>query len=345
MNDSNPVSYIGITPLYDFICDSDELRLDEAYAIRKYDATLATKFFSSEDMFLRSLSALPPNYLLFQEPRFSIADYHQFLNTFEPLLNLTDPVSIAFFRPTVQLFRLLKLFRPGRLRGGDTHVIARSVQSEREHWETLLSHRCTRMVIDPFVPQKYPATYSFQPKDISLFASFRNRMSRILEPIAQGQPLFASLELAFDLYAREDFEDVEIVNSLTALEALLLTDGKSEITYRLSMRVAHLIGTDDDSRKKLFHNMKEFYDLRSMIVHGSRMKPKHRTRLEQSDDLREIVRAVLLTILTLIGEGMNKPQIDQLLDEIIFDQFRRLQVQKSTLELHLALYKPRDWVQ
>jgi len=338
MNDLDPVSYVGITPLYDFICDGGELRLDEVFVIREYNATLTKAFLSSDDVFLRSLSALPPNYLLFHEPPFSSVDCERFLNTWDTCKPGTDPVNMCFYDPTVRLFRLLRLFRSGRLRGGDTYVIARFVESERERWRTLNAHRCTRMTIDPFVPPKYPATYSLQSTDIQLFASFRNKMSPILERIAQSQPPFASLELAFDLYAREDFEDVEIVNSLTALEALLLNDSKNELTYRLSMRVAHLLGTDDDDRKRLFRDIKEFYDLRSTIVHGSQIKPKHHSRLEQTNELREIVRSVLLTILILIGEDMNKSQIDQLLDEIIFDGFRRLQVQLSALELQVALH-------
>ena len=340
MNDSDPVSFVAITPLYDFICDGDELRFDPAFSVRAYDATLTKAFLSSDDVFLRSLSALPPNYLLFHEPQFSSADYHQFCSTWVECPPFSDPVSIAFYQPTVRLFRLLRLFRPGRLRGGDTYVIARFVVSEREHWQTLNAHRCTRMTIDPFIPPKYPPTYSLKSADIQLLTSFRNKMSPILERVAQSQPSFASLELAFDLYAREDFEDVEIVNALTALEALLLNDSKSELSYRLSMRVAYLIGTDDETRKQLFRDMKEFYDLRSTIVHGSQIKPKHQSRLEQSDSLREIVRIVLLTIIALIGEGLNKLEIDQLLDEIIFDEFRRLQVQKSALEMQVSLVQP-----
>jgi hypothetical protein len=42
---------------------------------------------------------------------------------------------------------------------------------------------------------------------------------------------------------------------------------------------------------------------------------------------------------------MNKSQIDQLLDEIIFDGFRRLQVQKSALELQVSLFHPPVRVQ
>jgi hypothetical protein len=345
MNDSDPVSYVGITPLYDFTCDSNELQLDQSFAIRGYDETLTRAFLSSDDVFFRSLSALPPNYLLFHKPSFSSADYHQFFTTWDTCPPFSDPVSIAFYQPTLRLFRLLRLFRPGRLRGGDTYVIARFVEGEREHWRTLNAHRCTRMTIDPFIPSKYPATYSLTSEDAQLLASFRNKMSPILERVAQSQPPFASLELAFDLYAREDFEDVEIVNSLTALEALLLNDSKSELTYRLSMRVAYLLGTNDETRKRLFRDVKEFYDLRSTIVHGSQIKPKHQSRLEQSNELREIVRIVLLTILALIGEGMNKSQIDQLLDEIIFDGFRRLQVQKSALELQVSLFHPPVRVQ
>jgi len=345
MDDSDLISYVGITPLYDFICDNSELRLDETFVIREYDAALTKAFLSSDDVFLRSLSALPPNYLLFHSPPFSTADVEHFAKTWDTSSPFSDPVNVTFFQPTLRFFRLLRLFRSGRLRGGDTFVVASHLRHEREEWRTLFSHRCTRMIIDPFIPPKYPATYSLRSTDAQLFASFRNQVSPILERMAQNDKLFPSLELAFDLYAREDFEDVEIVNSLTALEAMLLNDSKSELTYRLSMRVAHLLGTDGETRKKLFGDMKEFYDLRSTIVHGSPIKPKHHSRMAKSDDLREIVRVVLLTVLMLIGEGMNKLRIDQLLDEIIFDDALRLQVLKSALELQVSLYPPPVRVQ
>src|SRR5262249_29386363 len=129
--------------------------------------------------------------------------------------------------------------------------------------------------------------------------------------------------------AREEFEDIDIVNALTALEALLLNDSKTELTYRLSMRVAHLLGVDAASRREIFEDMKDFYDVRSAVVHGSKIKPKHQTRMEQSEMLREIVRKTLLAVLPVVAEGMTREQLDLLLDEIVLDENMRLRVQRT----------------
>ena len=79
--------------------------------------------------------------------------------------------------------------------------------------------------------------------------------------------------------------------------------------------------------------MKDFYDLRSKVVHGSELRPKHRTRLELVDDLREIVRQTLVTVMALIAEGMSKPERDELLVEIQLDEARREKAQEIASRL------------
>lgn len=129
------------------------------------------------------------------------------------------------------------------------------------------------------------------------------------------------------------------MNALTALEALLLNESKTELTYRLSMRVAHLLGTDAISRRDLFRDMKGFYDLRSAIVHGNQIKSKHRSQMERSDYLREIVRRTLIAVIALLSDNMNKTAIEEILDEIILDEMKRLEVQRIVMQFSL-LYSP-----
>ena len=84
------------------------------------------------------------------------------------------------------------------------------------------------MTIDPFVPFMKDATFSFNSRDVPSFNTFQGKLQPILESIHkdQSKPL-RSLELALDLYAREEFEDADVVNLLTALEALLVNDNTS----------------------------------------------------------------------------------------------------------------------
>jgi hypothetical protein len=340
---SLPVSWFGITPLYDFNCDADDLCLDEAFHLKKYEAFMAKPFLMSNDAFLRSSSAIVPDYVLWQEPTLnpqtvkSLLDYVELSGGHYLSPAAHEVIYSTFFAPAILLFRVLRLFKAGRLRGGDTYVILRIQDKSQEKWESVTSHRCTRMTIDPFIPMKHQGIFSLNSAELPIFNALRDCLRTILESANKKQTsILASLELAFDLYAREEFEDIEIVNALTALEALLLNDSKTELTYRLSMRVAHLLGADAPSRRQLFEDMKDFYDVRSAVVHGSQIKPKHQTRMEQSDILREIVRKTLLTVLPLVAAGMARPQLDLLLDEVVLDENVRLSVQKTAAKFLLT---------
>ena len=53
-----------------------------------------------------------------------------------------------------------------------------------------------------------------------------------------------------------------------ALECLYLPEGNRELTYRLSLRIAKLIGTQLDERKEYTKTVRDLYESRSRIVHG-----------------------------------------------------------------------------
>jgi len=85
--------------------------------------------------------------------------------------------------------------------------------------------------------------------------------------------------------------DSQLLDCTTALEALLGTS--TEISFKLSFRVAALLATNDDQRSDLLKLMKDFYDTRSKLVHGAHLKEKHQSLLRRVDDLRSIVRQLL----------------------------------------------------
>lgn len=92
------------------------------------------------------------------------------------------------------------------------------------------------------------------------------------------------------------FADSQILDAITALEALLGTD--TEISFKLSFRVAALLATSDAERATLLKLMKDFYDTRSKVVHGAHLKEKHHRLFQRVDELRSIVRQLLRSFVT-----------------------------------------------
>jgi len=82
--------------------------------------------------------------------------------------------------------------------------------------------------------------------------------------------------------------DSKLVDSVTALEAILGAD--KELAFTVAFRVASLLAGDDGER---FKTVKGFYDTRSAIVHGSKLKPTHLRHLEKADELTGLVRRLL----------------------------------------------------
>ena len=83
-----------------------------------------------------------------------------------------------------------------------------------------------------------------------------------------------SMELAIrrinQCYLRHNEDDI-IIDATIGLEAMLSDSGQSEMTHKLSMRVAAISQLSDYIKmkpKKVFEEMKKIYQARSMIVHG-----------------------------------------------------------------------------
>lgn len=79
-----------------------------------------------------------------------------------------------------------------------------------------------------------------------------------------------------------------------ALECLILPKQSEELTYRLSQRVARLLGENADERVKLAKRTKDLYGTRSKIVHSGHYEVTE----EECNEIRSIVKTVICELLT-----------------------------------------------
>ena len=66
--------------------------------------------------------------------------------------------------------------------------------------------------------------------------------------------------------------DDKLIDYLIGFEALLLPNDKLELSFKLALRTAVLIGKNIKQKKEIFLIMKKAYGVRSSIVHGEEIK-------------------------------------------------------------------------
>lgn len=127
--------------------------------------------------------------------------------------------------------------------------------------------------------------------------------------------------------------DSQLLDAITALEAILGTE--TELSFRLSFRVAGLLASDDDERAQLFKLMRGFYDTRSKIVHGGKLKQKHEQHLAKIEELHAIVRRLLKSLVAFSvrpAPGYSNSFFREQLDIALLDATEREKV-RSALSL------------
>jgi hypothetical protein len=336
--------FIALTPLYHFTSDANELSLGNKFRLVRYSGEPPLNLVA-DDILLKHLQICAPDYMLWQLPRLPYQDWGQLKLSAPTAEEFAAAMQPLFFFPAANLFRQFRLFKPGRLFAGETFILLNPTFMAKDFWETQIGQRASLMRIDFSILPHETETFSLSAAEAPFFDAFSGALSPLLDSLNTPDCAFPQLEMALDLFGRADGLDNEVLYSLTALEGLLTSESTSELSYRLSLRVASLLGTNDESRKQVFKDMKEFYDLRSKIVHGIgfKLKPKHHARLQQIPVLREYLRRVLLSIMALLIEGMSGAKLEELLDDIVLDETARRKVQGNAAKYtHLAFAPPEQ---
>jgi hypothetical protein len=85
-------------------------------------------------------------------------------------------------------------------------------------------------------------------------------------------PAYTQLSLAMEYFNKSYIEPClprdSLLDSVVALEFLLLKGTKDELAYRLSIRAAFLLGSSADERKEIYQSVKKAYNLLSKVIHG-----------------------------------------------------------------------------
>lgn len=123
---------------------------------------------------------------------------------------------------------------------------------------------------------------------------------------------------------RDDSEDA-FLDILIGIEILLTDNEKSEVTYKLSIRVAYIMsklnkGNNVDYRIII----KELYKYRSFIVHGSSDKNKFSISKTLNKDCHSIALDIFkqtLKFIILKKELLNSKNIPQDADNMIMNEF------------------------
>lgn len=315
-----------VTPLYHFASDTADLSIADGISVRSLGECSAIEV---DQDFARHLHIFQPDYLLWDQCHFHGETFGEELSL---LINAEKAEEVPgslqrlvdrLIAPTGELLRLFRLFKPGRIRAGETFILWKPATAVNE-WESIASTRASGMVVDYSLLIAKTTSYVLNSADIPLFHTFR----MLVEPILARLSSFPTLEAAVEIYGAENGERLDAVGAITALEGLLSASGDSEgLAYRLALRIANLLGRDAHQRKGIFKEVKGFYDLRSKIVHGTALKTKQVGWLKNLDLLREMLRTVLLSVLGLVTDGFELSGLPDLLDDLALDDERRKQVQ------------------
>lgn len=114
----------------------------------------------------------------------------------------------------------------------------------------------------------------------------------------------------FNLGSEEQDPENKFIEFFVAFEALCLQQ-PSELSYRLGLRTATLLGDSSQEKEEIFHFMKDAYALRSRIVHGKTPKIKNR-KVDPKDyvpRLERYLRKSIRKYLSMIEEFKDQQKI------------------------------------
>lgn len=100
-----------------------------------------------------------------------------------------------------------------------------------------------------------------------------------------------SFNLAVSYFNRsygQRFLTNEFLDIMFVLENIFLRDGIQELKYKLSLRMAYVLGANDNTKREdIFTFIKDCYDIRSKIVHGSKIPELDKKKIFK---LRELTK-------------------------------------------------------
>ena len=130
--------------------------------------------------------------------------------------------------------------------------------------------------------------------------------------------------LDYFLYSwRAYYREQACINLCIAMEQLFSPSGNTELTHRIAFNASRFLGTDAESRRGVYDDVRSFYGIRSRIVHGDKMNAKAAALLESlMPKVFRLCAAALKRILmdeTLIRQFSSKDGRLELFNSWLFE--------------------------
>jgi len=163
----------------------------------------------------------------------------------------------------------------------------------RKTWADRYQHELAR-----FQPQRFDfGPPAIEPLDQEEISRLRRAVSSILGNNGRFRGLqyaLSRLSRSIERYAPNDHE--RLLDYAIALEALFLNDispDRSELTYRLRVRVARYLAEAYDERSQIFQTVGNLYKYRSTIAHGGSLATQSARDNEKLSEVLERVPGML----------------------------------------------------
>ena len=156
--------------------------------------------------------------------------------------------------------------------------------------------------------------YKLSASEASTFKAFWSSFKKF--NLNQHKFLEVAIKRLNYSYDRSKAED-KVIDSFVALEAMFLTGSeKSELSYRLSVRIATFLGNSSEDKNHIFSDIRKAYKTRSDIVHGD-SAVNQSDIAEISPKIEEYTRRSLKRFLELLSSKSYSSIIDSI-DSNIF---------------------------
>jgi hypothetical protein len=331
--DLQPVATYGpyvFVPLYGFASDADLLEFCEGLQICNYGPEKLELLLEHWDYLKQYLQIFPTTYLIQVRP--PEVDFSMRVRKEADQVHVTYEAALKSFDHAYNVVEALRLFKPGCFARGPCWFCAfRESHFESEGEPAVLGLPVCLALAPGDEPVSLPggegAAYYFELAELEPFKKFRAELTASIESLATFPKLRLALSYFNASFGQKPREN-QVIDLFICLEALLLQEN-DELTFRLATRAANLLGADASERKRVFAEVKEFYNLRSKIVHGEVLKPRETQSAQNVDRLRELVRRVLLRCVALALELGLAIEFFKALDETSLDDSVRLDIQRK----------------
>ena len=295
---NKPVKYQIVVPLENFECSSNlsAIKLSSNVRIVSGNGTFYPDII--EENKDRWMNELFPKIEYYDPPEFFLEIDYEMKKERVPS-ECKEHIENDIIERIREVFRILRLYKDGFLRSGFIYLFPKAPCDPPHDYDDIISYHG-----NSYSPNKYSITKNDVIKLQNLFKKYLKNSNH------KDFPHSAIYYLDKGLKRTEPTDS--LVDFTTALECLL-AKGKMEIAFTLRVYTAAFLKGNKQDGRKIYDDIKETYNLRSIIVHGKEKDKKVKAGefeyREYSKKTERYARKAIIKWLDMIDKGKTAEEI------------------------------------